>query len=120
MHVESRALLPFLERFQGEVEMSSLLPESGWEVATIEISSGEGLSETLRELRNRSAAMGCDLVVVDRFETVWQPDENVTVDCGTSTCTSVNRERGIVERLVVHGRGFSRHREGTMPSLDSR
>ncbi len=103
--------------------MTTLLPESGWEVASIEVRSERGFDDTLHALRDRCAALGCDLVVVDRFETVWESDESVTVDmvpCGSSTCARENRENIIVERLLVHGRGFSRHRAGTPPNLDSR
>lgn len=123
IRIQARSSAPYEHPFRGEVELTSLIPESGWEIASINIRSERGLNDTLQALRDRSAAMGCDLVVVDRFETVWEADENVTVDtypCGASTCTRVNRDHVIVERFLVHGRGFSRHREGTPPTLDSR
>jgi hypothetical protein len=123
IRIQARSLLANERRFEGEVEMTTLLPESAWEVASIEVRSERSLGETLHALRDRSADMGCDLVVVDRFETVREMDESVTVEaipCGTGTCTNVNREQRIAERLIVHGRGFSRHRDGRAPSLDSR
>ena len=96
--------------FRGLVRVASVQPQRGSEVGIITVESVETLVQAVEELKRRTAELGGDLAIVDRYTTSYHMETRTstqTYQCGRSSCTRQVTQQVQVEVLHLQGRAFT-------------
>jgi len=96
--------------FRGLVRVASVQPQRGSEVGIITVESVETLVQAIEELKRRTAELGGDVAIVDRYTTSYHMETHTstqTYQCGNSSCTRQTTQEVQVETLHLQGRAFT-------------